>query len=56
MAQAPDVVRHALLDSRAGKSMSVYGVIMKAARIASKLIPHEWILKLEAKGNRGGDR
>lgn len=56
MAQASDVVRRALLDSRAGKSMSVYGVIMKAARIASKLIPHEWILKLEAKGNRGGDR
>ena len=56
MAQAPDVVRRALLDSRAGKSLSVYGGMMKAARIASKLIPHGWILKLEAKGNRGGDR
>lgn len=56
MAQAPDVVRRALLDSRAGKSVSVYGGMMKVARIASKLIPHEWILKLEAKGNRGGNR
>ncbi len=56
MAKAPDVVRKALLDTRSGKSMSVYGFAMKGARIASKLIPHDLILKLETKGNVKGDR
>ncbi len=51
LAKAPDVVRRALLDSRAGRPMSVYGIAMKGARIASKLIPHHFILKLETKGN-----
>lgn len=56
LAKAPDVVRKALLDSRAGKSMSVYGIAIKGARIASKLIPHQLILKIETKGNPKGDR
>lgn len=56
LAKAPDVVRRALLDSRAGKRVSVYGIAIKGARAASKLIPHYLILKLEAKGNQKGGR
>lgn len=52
LAKAPDVVRRALLDSRAGKTVSVYGMAMKSARIASKLIPHSLILKLESAGQQ----
>lgn len=55
MAKAPDVVRKALLDCRSGKSVSVYGFAMKGARIASKLLPHNLILKLETKGNTKGE-
>lgn len=46
MVKAPKVVRKALLDTRAGKSVSVYSVPMKGARAASKLLPHDLILKL----------
>lgn len=42
--KAAGVVRKALLDSRAGKDISVYGLPMKCAHIASKLIPHHWIV------------
>lgn len=38
------VVRKALLDSRAGKDISVYGLPMKCAHAASKLLPHRLIL------------
>lgn len=55
IAKAPDVVRKALLDCRSGKSVSVYGFAMKGARIASKLLPHNLILKLETKGNTKGE-
>ena len=43
MAEAQSVVHRALLDAKAGKQISVYGFWMKAARVASKLIPHRWI-------------
>lgn len=46
MVKASEVVRKALLDTRAGKSVSVYSVPMKGARAASKLLPHDLILKL----------
>lgn len=46
MAKAPAVVRRALIDSRRGKAVSVYGLAMKGARIASKFVPHSLILKL----------
>ncbi len=42
--KASGVVRKALLDSRAGKDISVYGLPMKCAYIASKLIPHRLIM------------
>lgn len=44
MAEAPEVVYRALLDAKAGKSVSVYGTWMRAAHIAAKLIPHDWIV------------
>lgn len=53
MAKSPDVVRKALIDSRRGKGMSVYGIAMKGARIASKFVPHSLILKLETMGCKG---
>lgn len=46
MADAPSVVHRALLDARAGKQISVYGFWMRAAHVASKLIPHSWIVTL----------
>lgn len=46
MVKAPEVVRKALLDTRAGKTVSVYGVPMKGARAALKLLPHDLILRL----------
>lgn len=52
MVKAPDVVHQALRDSRDGKTISVYGIMMKGARIASKFLPHSLIVKLEAKGNK----
>ena len=44
--KAQGVVRKALLDSRRGKDISVYGLPMKCAHTASKLLPHRLILKL----------
>lgn len=49
MAKAPNVVRKALLDTRAGKSVSVYGAAMKAAHAGAKLLPHKWILNVETR-------
>lgn len=55
MAEPEDVVAQALWDCRLKKSVSVYGLMMKGARIASKLVPHNLIVKIEAKGNHKGD-
>ncbi len=44
MADAQKVVRLALRDSMMGKSVSVYGLVMKAFRLLSKVAPHEWLL------------
>lgn len=49
LVKASGVVRKALRDTRAGKPVSVYGTMMKGARAASKLLPHELILKLESR-------
>ena len=49
LVQACDVVRKALLDSRKRKSVSVYGISMKAARAGAKLLPHEMILRILSK-------
>lgn len=40
------VVRKALIDAKAGKDISVYGVPMKLVHIASKLLPNRLLLKL----------
>ena len=45
MVKASNVVRKALLDTRLGKTVSVYGIPMKAAKVAAKLLPHDFILK-----------
>ena len=45
MVKASNVVRKALLDTRSGKTVSVYGIPMKAAKVAAKLLPHDFILK-----------
>lgn len=46
-AEAKDVVRKALLDSRRKRGISVYGTGMKAARLGAKLVPHSLILRAE---------
>ncbi len=38
------VVRKALYDAKEGKELSIYGLPMKAVYIASKLLPHKWII------------
>lgn len=47
MATAPDVVHKALCDGRKRKALSIYGMTMKAAYWACKLIPHRIILCAE---------
>lgn len=47
LAQAPDVVKKALTDSRKKRELSVYGMGMKAARAGAWLIPHRLILRAE---------
>ena len=49
MADPGKVVRQALLDAVNEKEMSVYGLPMKSAAVATKIIPHSWILKLMKK-------
>lgn len=44
--KAPGVVKKALQDSRAGKDISVYGLPLKGAHIASKLLPHHLLVNL----------
>lgn len=46
MARPEEVVRQALLDVRNKKELSVYGNAMKGARIAAKILPHRFILKI----------
>lgn len=41
MADAPSVVRQALLDARAKKRTSIYGSAMKGAYLAAKLLPEK---------------
>ncbi len=44
MAKPDDVVYRALSDAAAGFDVSVYGITMKAARAAAKVIPHKLIV------------
>lgn len=44
MAKPEKVVAKALVDSRNKKEISVYGVLMQMFFIASKIIPHKWML------------
>lgn len=46
MADPKKVVRLALRDSMMGKTVSVYGGMMKTFRLLSKMAPHEVLLKL----------
>lgn len=46
MANPKKVVRKALTDSYMGKSVSVYGITMKAFRVLCKVIPHELLLAI----------
>lgn len=46
MARPRSVVKTAIRDSMMGKSMSVYGVSMKAFCILSKVIPHSLLLRV----------
>ena len=47
MAEADRVVHQALKDSRAGKSVSVYGIPMKLTYIGTKLLPHGILVRLQ---------
>lgn len=48
-ADAKDVVRKALIDSARGKKISVYGLSMKAAWVASKIVPDSVIVAVMEK-------
>ena len=48
MARPEKVVRLAIRDCAMGKSVSVYGIAMKLFYVFSKILPHEWILRLMA--------
>ena len=48
-ADAKDVVRKALIDSVRGKKISVYGLPMKAAWVASKIVPDSVIVAVMEK-------
>ncbi len=45
MAKANKVVELALMDGYRGKSMSVYGIVMKSFRILCKMIPHKLLIR-----------
>lgn len=49
LAEKEKVVKQALTDTFHGKSVSVYGLPMKAMRLGSKVIPHKIILPVYAK-------
>lgn len=46
MADPRKVVKLAIRDSMMGKSVSVYGPLMKAFRVLSKVVPHEILLQI----------
>ncbi len=46
MADPRKVVKLAIRDCMAGKSVSVYGILMKLFFVLCKVMPHEWILKM----------
>lgn len=48
MVRPEPVVKKALLDARSRKGISVYGIPMKTAHAASKLLPNSLIVRLEA--------
>ena len=47
MVKAPVVVHQALKDSWAGRSLSIYGLPMKAVRFVTGIVPHGLILRFE---------
>lgn len=49
MVQAEDVVRKALQDVKRNKELSVYGVPMKCSHIATKLLPHRFLIQIMKK-------
>lgn len=42
--KAPDVVKKALLDCRAGKAVSIYGLPMKCTHVMTRLLPHRILI------------
>lgn len=46
MADPKKVVQLAIRDSMMGKSISIYGVLMKAFYVLSKVCPHEFLLRI----------
>ena len=44
MAQVEKVVRQALVDAAAGKSVSVYGSLMKGFRLLTKFLPADFLM------------
>ncbi|MEF9917080.1 MAG: SDR family NAD(P)-dependent oxidoreductase [Lachnospiraceae bacterium] len=46
MAQPKQVVHRALLDAVHGKSLSMYGWMIKGAYAATKILPHHWLLHM----------
>ena len=49
MVQAKDVVTQALIDAREKKDVSIYGALMKGAKVAAKVIPHKVAMKVMEK-------
>ena len=41
---AKNVVALALKDAKKGRTVSTYGFVMKAFRVATKIVPHGWIV------------
>lgn len=48
MANPKKVTAKALNDSMMGKTVSVYGIVMKLFRILAKILPHQWMLNAMA--------
>lgn len=55
MAKPDKVVKKALRDSMQGKTVSVYGTVMKLFWAASKLTPHSWGLAVLTRGAQKSD-
>lgn len=51
MANPRNVVALALRDSMMGKSVSVYGVLMKSFQLITKILPHDMVLNIMARIN-----